>query len=140
MFLKSLQSTQKEAGIVVNTGHGWVSDVTAITAASNNVVQIYQYQGFGTKFCDKPLMSHAFPQLLCFDILPSSSFLRALATTPTAVEGGLEISLEDFNLFKHLEYQPKKISDAIKAFKKRKKSAANTRLDSDSEERDKEPD
>ena len=36
--------------------------------ASNVVVR---YQGFGTRFCDKSLMSHPCPQLFCFDILPS---------------------------------------------------------------------
>lgn len=114
--------------------HGWVSDVTAITAASNIAVQVYQYQGFGTKFGDKPLMSHSFPQLFCFDIFPSSAFLCALSTTPIAVEGGLQISQDDLNLFKKLKAQLKKISDAIKALKKRK--GAKTQPDSDVEECD----
>jgi len=105
--------------------HGWVSDVSTITAASNIAVQVYQYQGFGIKFCDKPLMSHAFPQLFCFDILPSSSFLCDLSATPTSVEGGLQISNEDIDLFKKLKAQPKKISKAIKAFKTRKGVGAN---------------
>jgi len=70
-------------------------------------------------------MSHAFPQLFCFDILPSSSFLCVLSATPTSVEGGLQISNEDIDLFKKLKAQPKKISEAIKAFKKHKGVGAN---------------
>ena len=97
--------------------------------ASNIVVQIYQHH-FGTMFYDKPLMSHAFPQLLCFDLLPSSSFLCALSSTPSATEGGLQISPQDYELFKVLKSQPKKISDAIKAFKKR----GQTQPESDEED------
>jgi len=78
-------------------------------------------------------MSHAFPQLFCFDIFPSSSFLCALSITPTTVEGGLQISQDDLDLFKKLKAQPKKISDVIKALKKRKKLGVNTQPDSDGE-------
>ena len=43
-----------------------------------------------------------------------------------AVEGDLQIFhwQDDFNLFKKLKAQPQKISDAIKALNKRKKSGA----------------
>jgi hypothetical protein len=99
-----------------------------ITAASNLAAQVYQC---GTKFCDKPLMSHPFPQLFCFDIFPSSAFLCALSTTPIAVEGGLQISQDDLDLFKKLKAQPKKISDTIKALKKHNKSGTNNQPDSD---------
>ena len=47
--------------------HGYVESVKHITAASNIVIQIFQYN-FGTHFHDKPLMNHPFPQLHCFDI------------------------------------------------------------------------
>lgn len=47
------------------------------------------------------------------------------------VEGA---SREDLELFKQLKAQPKMIPDVIKAFKKRKKIAANTRVGSDEED------
>ena len=113
--------------------HGYVDDVDAITAASNIVIQMYQYQGIGTRFTEKPLSSHPFPQLQAFDLIPSTSFLCALSTTPTAVEGGLQISQEDLQLFKSLRAQPDQISTAIKAFKKAK---AKQKDNGDSEEED----
>lgn len=74
-------------------------------------------------------MSHAFPQLFCFDILPESSFLCVLSIMPTSVEGGLQISNEDLDPFNKLEAQPKKISEAIKAFRKRKTMGTNAQAD-----------
>ncbi|KAF9479795.1 hypothetical protein BDN70DRAFT_921032 [Pholiota conissans] len=57
--------------------HGWVEDVSMITAASN------------------------------------------IVNVPSAIEGGLQVSAEDLNLFKLLKSQPVKIANAMKAFGKR---------------------
>ena len=81
-------------------------------------------------------MSHSFPQLFCFDILPSSSFLCVLSTAASSVEGGLEISQEDLELFKQLKAQSKSISDAIKAFKKRNNLPPNNQLEAGSDDED----
>ncbi|KAF9554421.1 hypothetical protein CPC08DRAFT_712887 [Agrocybe pediades] len=106
--------------------HGYAETVTAITAASNIAVQMYQYQGIGIrKFTEKPLMSHAFSQLLCFNLIPSSSFLCVLSEPPLKTEGGLVVSQADIDLFKALKAQPTPIANAIKEFKKRKASTVS---------------
>ena len=46
---------------------------------------------------------------------------------------GLEISRKDLDLFRRLKAQPKKISDVIRTFNKRKKSASNSQAGSDGE-------
>jgi hypothetical protein len=111
--------------------HGWVASVPSITAASNIVIQVYQHQGFGGKFFDTPMSMHAFPQLHCFDIIPSSAFLCVLHAAPSTVERGLQISAHDYEIFKDLNSKREKIATAMKAFKKRPR--ANNGNDSDDE-------
>ncbi|KAF9472309.1 hypothetical protein BDN70DRAFT_490057 [Pholiota conissans] len=130
MSFSSLVLTVYSKGGGNHGKHGWVEDVSMITAASNIVVQVYQHH-FGTKFYDKPLVSHAFPTLHCFDIIPSMSFLCALQNVPSAIEGGLQVSAEDLNLFKLLKSQPVKIANAMKAFRKRSRV---TQVGSDGED------
>ena len=107
--------------------HGYVESVKHITAASNIVIQVFQYN-FGTHFHDKPLMNHPFPQLHCFDIIPSILFLCALQKSPILPRNGqpgLEVSQEDAELFKVLRKRHQDIVNAVKTFNKRKKSTQN---------------
>ena len=67
--------------------HGYVESVKHITAASNIIVQVFQYN-FGTHFHDKPLMNHPFPQFHCFDIIPFILFLCALQKSPIIPRNG----------------------------------------------------
>ena len=111
--------------------------VKHITAASNIVVQVYQYN-FGTHFHDKPLMNHPFPQLHCFDIIPSILFLCALQKSPIIPRNGqpgLEVSQEDADLFKVLCKRHQDIVKAVKAFNKCKtKSMQNDLVDEEMDE------
>ncbi|KAF9554270.1 hypothetical protein CPC08DRAFT_821803 [Agrocybe pediades] len=129
----AVSSNKSMTGLVLCKGggnhskHGYVDDVpAAITAASNIAVQMYQYQGIGTLFTEKPLMHHAFPHLLCFDLIPSSSFLSVLGETPIRTEDDLSISQADLNLFHTLKARPIAISNAIKKFKKSKGNSDDT--------------
>jgi hypothetical protein len=106
--------------------HGYVDNVGTITAASNIVIQVFQYH-FGSHFYDKPHMNHPFPQLYCFDIIPSTLFFCALQSSPVIPDDrqpGIEVSPQDIALFKTLRKQQKDIEKAIKVFNKRKGSSA----------------
>ncbi len=115
-----------------NGTHGHVTDSSVITAVSNIGVQIYEHH-FGTRFYEKP-PSHTFPQVKCFDILPSSSFLCLLEHVPVRVEGGLQISPQDFAFFKNLKAQVPSIINALKNLNTRKKPNANALVVSEDEE------
>ena len=119
--------------------HGYVESVKHITAASNIVIQVFQYN-FGTHFHDKPLMNHAFPQLLCFDIIPSILFLCDLQKPPILPRNGqgLQVSQEDADLFKVLRKRQEVIVNAVKTFNLRKKSTQNVSLAADEEVDDEE--
>ena len=111
--------------------HGYVESVKHITAASNIVIQVFQYN-FGTHFHDKPLMNHPFPQLHCFDIIPSTLFLCDLQKSPILPRNGqpgLEVSQEDADLFKVLRKRHVDIVEAVKTFNSRKKSTQNVSVD-----------
>jgi hypothetical protein len=100
--------------------HGYVDNIGTITMASNIVIQVFQYH-FGSHFYDKPHMNHLFPQLQCFDIIPSTLFLCALQSSPVVpVDGqpGIEVSPQDITLFKILQKKQKDIEKAIKVFNK----------------------
>ena len=85
-------------------------------------------------------MNHPFPQLYCFDIIPSTLFLCALQSPPVVpVDGqpGIEVSPQDITLFKTLRKKQKDIEKAIKVFNKRKgSSTAPTGPDSEEEDGD----
>ena len=68
-----------------------------------------------------------------FYVLLQATHSQTLSDTLTRQ---LQISQDDLNFLKKLKAQPKNISDAIKAMKKRNKSGANTQPDSDAEECD----
>jgi hypothetical protein len=111
--------------------HGYVESVKHITAASNIVIQVFQYN-FGTHFHDKPLMNHPFPQLHCFDIIPSILFLcdhQKSPILPKNGQPGLEISQEDADLFKVLRKRHQDIVKAVKNFNLRKESTQNVSVD-----------
>ena len=69
---------------------------------------------------DKP--SHAFPQLKCFDMIPSNHFLCALKHVPQASETGLRISTGDFDMFKLLKAKLPSITRAISDLRKKSTS------------------
>lgn len=80
-------------------------------------------------------MNHAFPQLHCFDIIPSTPFLCALQWPPITSVGGLEVSSADIAIFKALRSMQEGIGKAIKVFSQRKKSS-NADVDMDDEDED----
>ena len=105
-----------------NGKHAWVDKANIITAASNIVIQVFEFH-FGTLFSERP-PSHKFPQLKCFDIIPSALFLCALQHSPAQTEAGLKISTDDSNLFKCLKAQMSNLTEAIKELTKKKKKSA----------------
>ena len=103
-----------------NGMHSWVPSISAITAASYIAVQVYEHH-FGLQFYEKP-PSHAFPQLKCFDMIPSNHFLCALKHVPQASETGLRISTGDFDMFKLLKAKLPSITRAISDLRKKSTS------------------
>jgi len=85
---------------------------------SNIVVQVFEHH-FGHQFYEK-CPSHALPQLKCFDLLPSTSFLCSLGIVPNSVEGGLKISADDYSVFQTLKKGLPVIFEAVKLLKGRK--------------------
>ncbi|KAF8872673.1 hypothetical protein CPB84DRAFT_1829734 [Gymnopilus junonius] len=118
-----------------NGKHGYVDSVSSVAAASNIVIQVFQYH-FGSRFYDKPHMSHPFPQLYCFDIIPSTLFLCTLHSSPIAGQLGLEVSSEDITLFKALRNKQEEIGKAIKVFNQRKKTSNSETVDVDDDDED----
>ena len=77
-------------------------------------------------------MNHPFPQLHCFDIIPSILFLCDLQKSPILPRNGqpgLEVSQEDADLFKVLRKRHVDIVEAVKTFNSRKKSTQNVSVD-----------
>ncbi|KAF9046102.1 hypothetical protein BJ165DRAFT_1583501 [Panaeolus papilionaceus] len=114
--------------------HGYVDSVDLITAASNLVVQVFQFH-FGNRFNDKPQSGSGslFPHLRCFDIIPSSMFICLLSQQPTVAAGGngLIVSPQDVELFQSLRKFTPQIALALKTLKKRKKKTGTTVVDVD---------
>ena len=114
-----------------NGMHSWVPSISAITAASYIAVQVYEHH-FSLQFYEKP-PSHAFPQLKCFDMIPSNHFLCALNHVPQASETGIRISTEDFDMFKLLKAKLLSITRAISDLKKKKSTSKSTEVEFEDE-------
>ncbi|KAF8871464.1 hypothetical protein CPB84DRAFT_1854973 [Gymnopilus junonius] len=90
----------------------------------------------GSRFYDKPHVSHPFPQLYCFDIIPSTLFLCTLHSSPIAGQLGLEVWSEDITLFKALRNKQEEIGKAIKVFNQQKKTSNSETVDVDDDDED----
>ncbi|PSR70772.1 hypothetical protein PHLCEN_2v13350, partial [Hermanssonia centrifuga] len=100
VVLAKLLSVYSKAG-GKNGNNGWVPSLPIITAATNLAVQTYEH-AVGRKFSSIP-SNFGQPLIKRHAFLPSNAFLCALSTAPTTVTGNLiEISLDDYQIFKTL--------------------------------------
>ncbi|KAF8880856.1 hypothetical protein BD779DRAFT_1612653 [Infundibulicybe gibba] len=102
--------------------HSWVSDSSNIMAISNIAVQLFEHH-LGPRFRDVPHAQVFHVQR--YDLLPPSTFLCSLLHTPESTQQGLKLSSDDWEFFKKVTENSRKVLEAVKTCNGRKSQAAD---------------